>query len=855
YLNETTGGGKVHKYAIDTSDGTLTEILVDGNAWYPGANTSELPNPHGLGIDLNGFLYIGSTIFNTDARLRKLDCGGNIFNETNFSIPIDRGTFNLVSIGNEVFANTLDAPGETRIITAYDVCTQMESRTACLEGAGAGNIDWGLHYDKRTGYFYSTDERGGSPLWRYTIDDFGSGTCVDPWLLPGDGTLVPGEMETPNSVLFGITTDPMGNIYMVANANNAPGRLVKYDANGAFISESAIDAIEDGTGYYSARGIVYSEASEMLYVSTTSAVDDCVSMFDTDLNYIGFAVPPNGDLGQGNPNIGLAKAIGILRECCPTNDLSITESVCYDGTDVNYFLNEIYNCGEGNICEGQWREVSDPNNVFALNDCDLSITVSGIGCAVYRLEKTTPAGGGQNCDPFQINVEICTAPPPVATAATTAATCAASNMPNNDAEVNLTAISGDKVGISSPGATSYDGNDYATAIDLAGATSYNFIGLMPDTTYLVRVFNGSDGCLVDIPVATAAIICDDCPAITAVSSIADYCATTGATFSTTVSHSADPGVSLELFYSSTPLTTETQVYALTDRVTNGSGTSSSGATMTSFSNLSIPGTGTFYLYAILDTDDANTPYVAGSCAPFAEGQVTINPLPTFSAALSDVCIGETNTTLSISNITNGGDEYAIDFTDDAITDIGFQSTGITSITIPGNLVRGTYDGTITLLNSASNCSTALPISLAVNCDFDFGDLPDFDNNRSYPTNLEDNGEGVGAAHQITSGFMIGTTIDQELDGQPSTNALLDGSDEDGVNFPDVFYTGQGDVMITIDVEVPSGRDGRLIGWIDWNGDGRLSSSEQIGSELLTGETGTTQSVKFTFDVPQNANSV
>lgn len=47
YLNETTTGGSVHKYSIDTATGALTEVPgVNGIPWYPGAGgMSELPSP------------------------------------------------------------------------------------------------------------------------------------------------------------------------------------------------------------------------------------------------------------------------------------------------------------------------------------------------------------------------------------------------------------------------------------------------------------------------------------------------------------------------------------------------------------------------------------------------------------------------------------------------------------------------------------------------------------------------------------------------------------------------------------------------------------------------------------------
>jgi len=86
YLNETTFGGSVHKYTIDPTDGSLTEVLTNGGPWYPGAGTSEMSSPHGLGVDLNGLLYIGEAL---GGDIRQLDCKGNIEPATEYLI--DRG--------------------------------------------------------------------------------------------------------------------------------------------------------------------------------------------------------------------------------------------------------------------------------------------------------------------------------------------------------------------------------------------------------------------------------------------------------------------------------------------------------------------------------------------------------------------------------------------------------------------------------------------------------------------------------------------------------------------------------------------------------------------------------------------
>lgn len=87
--------GTVEKFRVN-SDGTLTEI---GNPWYPGGAT---PNPHGLGVDLNGRLYIGQD-FNKDG-IRRFDSDGTIHPATDWYFE-SKGQFNIGSIGNTLYFN------------------------------------------------------------------------------------------------------------------------------------------------------------------------------------------------------------------------------------------------------------------------------------------------------------------------------------------------------------------------------------------------------------------------------------------------------------------------------------------------------------------------------------------------------------------------------------------------------------------------------------------------------------------------------------------------------------------------------------------------------------------------------
>ena len=253
---------------------------------------------------------------------------------------------------------------------------------ALQEGSWTG----GFYYDARTGFFYSTEENDDSPLWRYTVDDFSPvGTapvCVDPFLVAGpDNDPDVGEQILPNSGLFGITTDEDGNIYIVNGMDNQRSRIIKYSPNGEFIAASPFDETDNdpsgvNEGWFSARGIVYSETSQQLYVSTTSRRDDCVYRFDRDVNPLGFAVPPNGDLAAGNPNFGQAKGIAINVECCPTEPNQVVSVVeCFSGSSEVIFLNEIFPC-DGIICEAQWTPVGTASTDI-YESCDQSLQSNG----------------------------------------------------------------------------------------------------------------------------------------------------------------------------------------------------------------------------------------------------------------------------------------------------------------------------------------------------------------------------------------------------------------------------------------------------------------------------------------------
>ena len=122
---------------------------------------------------------------------------------------------------------------------------------------------------------------------------------------------------------------------------------------------------------------------------------------------------------------------------------------------------------------------------------------------------------------------------------------------------------------------------------------------------------------------------------------------------------------------------------------------------------------------------------------------------------------------------------------------------------------------------------------------DFGDAPD----PSYPTLLVDD----GARHVIVPGFMLGSEIDGEHDGQPTASATGDDlagvDDEDGVAFTTHLVPGG-----IANVEVEATATGKLDAWIDFGGDGSWTATDQIfDSEPISSGTNYLQ-----FAVPDTA---
>ncbi|HEX5164748.1 MAG TPA: GEVED domain-containing protein [Thermomicrobiales bacterium] len=107
--------------------------------------------------------------------------------------------------------------------------------------------------------------------------------------------------------------------------------------------------------------------------------------------------------------------------------------------------------------------------------------------------------------------------------------------------------------------------------------------------------------------------------------------------------------------------------------------------------------------------------------------------------------------------------------------------------------------------------------------FDLGDAAD----PAYPTLLSSN----GARHLPWSDLYLGSSVDVEVEGQPTADATGDdldvnGDDEDGVVLPIVMIPGMA-ATATVTASVA----GKLDAWIDFNQNGVFEPAERIASSL------------------------
>ena len=380
YLNEP-GANATLKFRV-ASDGSLTEIMNPntGSHWASGLTTS----PHGLGTDLNGYLYIGnitlggSTPAPATRGVDRYDCDGNLI-QADYIPPADgTGTegvsghaTNMYSIGNTLYMNNWVRTGypNAAMVFAYDLCTSdlLGSYQAC-----SGGYTWDFVVDEGTNQI---------------IMNNGDGIAIGDLDVNLDGPCIP--ISITDNTGRGIALDQFGNIY-VRNTNE----LRKYNSIGGL--EYSIDLLATGNAGANGWSLLYSRDKNLLFLAGNDA--DCIAVYD----------PEDGSyLRQGAPNnAGAAtKAMGLLKECCPTNNnITIDTILCNNAISEVIFLQELISC-DGTICEGTWQEGID-NSGLTYNDCNNSVTInSANACGTFTLESDG-VGNNPQCGAFKITVNV-----------------------------------------------------------------------------------------------------------------------------------------------------------------------------------------------------------------------------------------------------------------------------------------------------------------------------------------------------------------------------------------------------------------------------------------------------------------
>ncbi|HMU05132.1 MAG TPA: hypothetical protein PJ990_15975, partial [Saprospiraceae bacterium] len=246
YLNEP-GLGAVLKFEVGAGV-PLTELIgANGGTpptehWYPGLGTTEMPKPHGLGSDLNGKLYIASDYQNPN-EIRRLDCDGGI-EPVSASTVINpaNAVFNIFSIGNTLYVTKNGG------VAAYNSCTGALIGELCYNDE-VGNPNpgsyWGLSHNSVTKMIYGTGRfNENRSIFVYSESEMEqailNSTCIDPFISLGTTTLsnmMPGDKFIPTDIsqIIGITSDDLGNIYVVVYEEGVTptyGRILKYNSMG-----------------------------------------------------------------------------------------------------------------------------------------------------------------------------------------------------------------------------------------------------------------------------------------------------------------------------------------------------------------------------------------------------------------------------------------------------------------------------------------------------------------------------------------------------------------------------------------------------------------------------------------------
>ena len=123
--------------------------------------------------------------------------------------------------------------------------------------------------------------------------------------------------------------------------------------------------------------------------------------------------------------------------------------------------------------------------------------------------------------------------------------------------------------------------------------------------------------------------------------------------------------------------------------------------------------------------------------------------------------------------------------------------------------------------------------------FDYGDAPN-----SYATLTS----SAGPSHGIDNNIFMGTVPDSEITGIPTVGAdgddLNNTDDEDGIAAFPVLLSNATSYSVNVNVTNNTGNNARLVGWIDFNGNGTFESGEGTQTTVASGASGATVALNW-----------
>lgn len=205
--------------------------------------------------------------------------------------------------------------------------------------------------------------------------------------------------------------------------------------------------------------------------------------------------------------------------------------------------------------------------------------------------------------------------------------------------------------------------------------------------------------------------------------------------------------------------------------------------------------------------------------------IGVNTIPAPTIMLNDtiICAGEATAMFSPSISPAGNYNFEWSPNDGSVVNVYNEQSEI--------LIFGTGDKTYTLkvTNTDNGCSSSADAQLKVTTDCDWGDLPDSSNGLAqsdYQTTRSNN----GPVHLIIPNLFLGQSVDGETDGQATSTALGDGTDEDGITiFSSMNLLPGSKIRLPFNYTNTTGDTAYLAIWIDWNANGDF---EEVGENIL-----------------------